>query len=106
MENTYQQLKDKADRYILIAKYIKPHVDEAYGIAIIQEIARDIRCENANQTSNIRRRSQEGTYPATANQKDYLQSLGVSFEPNLTKLQASELIEEAKLTETLTSAGS
>ena len=39
-----QDMKEQISAYVEIAKYVIPQVEEAYGVAILQEIGRDSRC--------------------------------------------------------------
>ena len=98
-----EKLKAKADLYTGLARYIAPRVDVGFGVAVLQEIGRDLRCERLNMNSrngnNVKNTDND---PATTKQIDYLKSLGVDVIHGMTKKQASGLIEDAKKVHELT----
>lgn len=82
----------KIDCYVEVFKEIMEKVnDKEISIAILSEIGKDRRCELANKARNSAREPM-----ATRKQLSYLESLGVSFSENLTKKEASDLIEKTK----------
>ena len=71
-------------------------VEDVYGVAILQEIGKDVRSERLMANRNADNRVNNDNEPATAKQIGYLRSLRVDFADEITKKEASQLIEEAK----------
>ena len=63
--------------------------DDVAALALLQEIGKDRRTSRINGNSS--------NSAATQKQKAYLQKLGVEFEPDISKAEASQLIDEALL---------
>ena len=71
-------------------------VEDVYGVAILQEIGKDVRSERLMANRNADNRVNNDNEPATAKQIGYLRSLRVDFADEIKKKEASQLIEEAK----------
>jgi hypothetical protein len=83
---TQQRMED----YLALFAAISEKIDnDPVAIAIMQEVSKDRR----SQLMQGERTEKEGR-PATAKQKDYLRKLGIKFPENLTKAEASALIDE------------
>ena len=88
-------IKAKIEEYLKLLADIKAKTgDERTALSILQEVNKDLRMaqirvdrENGNGNGDDR--------PATDRQKDYLRKLGVKIPANVTKKQASSLIDEA-----------
>ncbi|MFB6167006.1 MAG: hypothetical protein ABEJ62_01970 [Candidatus Nanohaloarchaea archaeon] len=61
---------------------------------VLEEIGKDRRTDTIQQGREDLRDT-EGPEPATERQKEYLDDLGVEYEEDITKEEASELIDEA-----------
>ncbi len=87
METDTQQ---RVDRYIALFEGISEKVNsDAVAIAVLQEISKDrrsgeIRTERAAQSNE----------PATEKQKQFMKKLNIRFPANVTKQEASALIDE------------
>ena len=96
--------EDRLSHYLSLYREVHAKVgDDQIAIALVHELAKDARMaqiqaerRNASFESDARReaRMQE---PATTRQLALLRALNVTVERNLTKLEASKLIDEAKL---------
>jgi hypothetical protein len=62
--------------------------NDAVAIAILQEVSKDRRSQ---QIQGERAEKDDG--PATAKQKGYLRKLGIGFPENISKVEASALID-------------
>lgn len=40
-----EDMKDKVGMYVALARFINPMVEDVYGVAILQEIGKDTRCD-------------------------------------------------------------
>jgi hypothetical protein len=63
--------------------------NDAVAIAILQELSKDRRSQQMQGE-----RTEKDGRPATAKQKDYLRKLGIGFPENISKAEASALIDE------------
>lgn len=76
--------------YLALFGAIAEKIDnDAVAIAILQEVSKDRRSQQMQGE-----RSEKDNRPATAKQKDYLRKLGIAFPENLSKAEASALIDE------------
>ncbi len=90
-----EEMKDRVGMYVSLARHITPMVEDVYGVAILQEIGKDVRCDRCIANRNGENGNSNGDQPATPKQIDYLKALGVDFAEGVTKKQASQLIDEA-----------
>jgi len=84
------EIKDYVNEYVEIAKELTKVgcLSTDVAIAILQERGKDGRQNKIDE--------EKANEPATEKQKDYMKVLGVDFSENITKQEASRLIEEAK----------
>lgn len=87
VENT----KQKLDSYVELLNEIKEKTenDQTTAIAILAEVAKDQRMERM-----IEERQARNNEPATFKQKKFMDDLGIKYPRNVTKQEASELIDE------------
>ena len=100
MEN--KNIEERIEECLKLLARIKAKVgDERTALAILQEVKKDMRGQQASED----RRGGNGQpdpapgsveIPATASQVNYLKRLGVEVPLHLTKRAASALIDEAK----------
>lgn len=87
-----ESTKEKLDSYLELLEEIKSRTsDERVSAALLGEIAKDKRMEQIRQERNF-----NGDLPATEKQVSFLRNLGAAIPENLTRRQASQLIEETK----------
>jgi hypothetical protein len=85
-ENT----KQKLDSYLELLNEIKERTEnEQTAIALLQEIGRDQRMERM-----IDEREARNNEPATIKQKRFMDNLGIKYPKNISKREASALIDE------------
>ncbi len=87
------ETNQKVEEYLKLLGYIKNRVeDERTAVAILTELNKDRRMDLMRQE-----RQQRNGKPASKKQLAYLKKLGVDIGEysNLTKAQASELIDQA-----------
>ena len=96
MEMT-KQMKDRMGLYAEIARHLAPQVEEAYGVAIVGEIGKDLRCEHRFENRFAENGVENDNQPATQKQIDYLKTLGVEIIDKVSKKQASQMIDEATI---------
>ena len=85
-------VQTKINEYALLIEQIRNRLgDDADTLAVLQEIGKDIRANNIQQT-----KSYNSDYPATENQIAYLKRLGSKIPEGLTKRQASKMIDDFK----------
>jgi hypothetical protein len=92
-EEMQTQLAAYVDLYDTVKQRVK---DDAVATAILQELARDAR-GNAIRAERAERQAGRDTGhgdAATRKQLDWLRDLGVQIPQNLTKAQASSLLDE------------
>ncbi|MEO0126285.1 MAG: hypothetical protein ABIL44_00875 [candidate division WOR-3 bacterium] len=94
-------VKFRAEEYLWLFKGIYKRIDDALdkerlAIAIMQEMAKDMRMEVIKQEKE-QTRIEKAKEPATVKQINYLRILGVSVNEELTKQKAAELIDMAKM---------
>lgn len=89
-----QDMKDNIDKYVEIVKYVLPLVEDAYGVAILQEIGKDSRCGLLIDSRTAEKNVNNDNQPATQKQIDYLKTLGVKTTQDMSKKKASEMIDE------------
>jgi hypothetical protein len=87
MDNETQQ---KMESYLSLFAAISEKINnDAVAIAIMQEVSKDRRSLQMQGE-----RTEKDGRPATAKQKDYLKKLGIKFPENISKVEASALIDE------------
>ena len=87
MEDETQQ---RVNQYSRLLEEIRQQVNDIQvAIAILQEVTKDQRMSSIRQE-----RKMNGDQPATEKQLAYLKNLGVDAEANMTKQEASSLIDE------------
>lgn len=80
------------DNYVNLLKKIREKVGNGPdSLAILAEIRKDLRAQQPQQKRVI-----NGDMPATENQIRYMKYLGLEIPENLTRQQASKLIDEGK----------
>ena len=86
-----ETIQQRVDEYLKLYDDIKDRTgDERIALSILQEVNKDIRM------AQIREERENGNdKPATEKQLNYLKKLGVDVSVDLTKKQASALIDEA-----------
>lgn len=89
-----ENMRDRIGKYVEIVRNLAPKVDEAYGVAILQEIGKDLRCDRVVEKRHAENGSE--SQPATQKQIDYLKRLGIEITEKVTKKKASQLIDEAR----------
>ena len=83
-------MKEKLNAYLELLEEISEKTDdEKTALALLQEISKDRRMEQIRQEQEV----QNGS-PATDNQKNYMEDLGVEFPEEITKKEASVLIKQ------------
>lgn len=100
----YEETIEKLDYYLEMFNHVRSKGlnDDAVAMAIVQEAAKDQRMEKMrngkprNGTAGSARPAgaDNGRSPATAKQREYLADLGVNARPDLTKQEASALLDE------------
>jgi len=86
-----EEIQKRLNLYLEALEEARKRVgDEQVAIAIIHEVAKDVRMERMR----MEREASNGQ-PATPKQLEYLKSLGVSAPEGVTKKEASRMIDEA-----------
>jgi len=84
------KIKNKLDAYLELLEEISEKTDdEQTAVALLQEISKDRRMERIKEEQG----SKNGDQPATDKQKKFMTKLGIEFTDNITKKQASFLID-------------
>jgi len=85
-----ENMQARLDSYLELWQEIKQKTDdERTAVALLQEISKDIRTERINAE-----REANNSVPATDKQKKFMKYLGIEFPKNITKKEASALIDE------------
>ena len=85
-----QDTQAKLDFYIEAYEAARRRVnDDHTAVAIVQELGKDLRCNGAKQHES------SNNQPASLKQIEYLKKLNVPIHAELTKREASALIDEA-----------
>lgn len=85
-----KNIQGKLDGYLQLLDGIRARVDdERTALALLQEISKDRRMEKIKEEQN----SRNGNEPATGKQKNFMSRLGIEFADDITKRQASFLID-------------
>jgi len=94
MEN--EIIKAKIEEYLKLLADIKARTgDDRTALSILQEVNKDFRMAQIRAERENGNGGNKDDGPATVRQKDYLRRLGVKMPVNMTKKQASSLIDEA-----------
>lgn len=96
--NTQERKEEYKEIYEEVAKINGLTTQEAVeiSIAILQETGKDRRAELLGARFN----SNGNGNSATPKQKSYLNRLGIKYSNNITKTEASELIDKARSSDT------
>jgi hypothetical protein len=87
-------IRSKVKNYIELIETIKEQTDDdAVALAIFHEVMNDTRSEN----SSPKRKVYNSDSPATDKQIEYLKKLGAHIPEQLTRQQASDLIDHAQV---------
>jgi len=87
MEKTIQE---KLDGYVKLLGDIRSKVgDERTAVSLLQEMGKDQRMDRMSEEREMRNNK-----PATVKQKRFMDSLGIRYPKNVTKQEASVLIDE------------
>jgi hypothetical protein len=90
-----QEVQTRLDDYVRVLEEIKKRVaNEQTASIILQEIAKDVRMAQI-QAERFVGRAANASEPATEKQIAYLKNLGVDVPENLTKLEASAMLDRA-----------
>jgi len=92
------EINKRIEEYLTLFEGIKARTgDERSAVVILQEVNKDLRMAQIREerASNGNGNSQKEDAPATQKQRDYLRRLGVNAPAELTKKEASGLIDEA-----------
>jgi len=89
--------KGRVAHYFRLLEHIrmKYKVGEETALALLHEVAEDLRVQAEQEGRGPVRETVEGEEPATDRQLQYLKRLGVMPEKGLSKQEASGLIDEA-----------
>lgn len=83
-------VQSKMDEYLGLLEQIKQKTtDERTAVSILQEISKDRR-----STEIPEERETKNSEPATPKQKQFMKKLNIQFPANVTKQEASVLIDE------------
>jgi hypothetical protein len=96
MEMT-EQLKARMGLYAGIVRHLAPKVEQAYGVAILGEIGKDLRRERLIENRLAENGVDNDIEPATQKQIEYLKTLGIAITDKVSKKQASQMIDEATI---------
>jgi len=85
-----KNIQTKLDGYLQLFDGIRARVDdERTALALLQEISKDRRMEEIREERGNQRQK-----PATEKQKRFMEKLGIKYPKNVTKQEASVLIDE------------
>lgn len=86
-----EDIKEKVDGYLWLLEQIKQKTEEdsAVAIALLSEIRKDQRMEEIKEEREARNNE-----PATVKQMKFMDDLGIGYPKNVTKKEASALIDE------------
>ena len=84
-----EEIESKLKEYVDLLNQIKEHVsNEDTAASIVSEIAKDRRVKQMQKNDN------GNGSAATERQKEYMDKLGIDYPYNVTKREASQLIDE------------
>ena len=85
-----KDLKQRLDSYLELLDDISEKTDnESTAVALLQEISKDRRMERIREEQSLKNEDQ----PATEKQKKFMSDLNIEFADDITKKQASFLID-------------
>ena len=85
-----QDIQAKLDGYLELFQEIRRKTDdERTALTLLQEVSKDRRMEEIRQERDSQRQQ-----PATERQKRFMDDLGIKYPKNVTKQEASVLIDE------------
>ena len=99
-DNTFKKLKggmkiemeNKIEEYANLLVQIKKQIpDSSEAVAVLNQIGKDKRTELTQASQNLNPNSDS---PATEKQKKYMDSLGIEYGDDVTKKEASDMIEQ------------
>jgi hypothetical protein len=89
-EKMDENTKEKLEGYLDLLEQISDKTqNEEATVALLQEIAKDQRMERM-----IEQREARNNKPATFKQKRFMDNLGIKYPKNISKREASALIDE------------
>jgi len=89
-EKMDEDMKEKLNCYLELLDEIKAKTEnEQVAVAVFGEIAKDFRMKRM-----IEEREARNNEPATAKQKKFMDDLGIKYQRNVSKREASALIDE------------
>ncbi len=93
-EKMDETTRQKMSEYLELFDAIKAKINnEQVALALFQEVAKDVRSDKrATQTQEGQ--DAKGSEPATKKQKEFMRKLGLKYPANVTKLEASALLDE------------
>ena len=84
------KMKNRLDAYLELLEEISEKTnDESTAVALLQEISKDRRMEKIREEKD----SNNGDQPATDKQRKFMSDLNIEFTDDITKKQASFLID-------------
>jgi len=84
------KMKNRLDAYLELLEEISEKTDDKKtAVALLQEISKDRRMEKIREEQGFK----NGDQPATDKQKKFMTKLGIEFTDDITKKQASFLID-------------
>jgi hypothetical protein len=87
--------QSKLDEYLDLLEDIKEKTeDERTAMALLQEISKDRRTEKIRMERETKNSNRNNVDSATDRQKSFLKKLGIEFAKDITKKQASFLIDQ------------
>jgi hypothetical protein len=89
-EKMDKNIQVKLNSYLGLLDEIKSKIsDDRTAVSLLQEISKDRRMDEIREERESRNRE-----PATEKQKKFMESLGIKYPKNVTKQEASVLIDE------------
>ena len=83
-------MQSKLDEYMRLLEQIKQKTqDERTAMSLLQELSRDRRSAEIREEKGA-----EQVIPATEKQKNFMKKLGIKFPGEVTKQEASVMIDE------------
>ena len=83
-------VQSKMSEYLELLEQIKQKTtDERTAVSVLQEISKDRRSANIREE-----RQTKNAEPATSKQKQFMKKLNIQFPSNVTKHEASVLIDD------------
>jgi len=90
-------MQSKVDEYLKLFERIKQKTsDEATAVSILQEISKDRRTAEIREEREAKNGEAKVREPATPKQKQFMKKLNIKFPADVTKQEASVLIDEER----------